>query len=177
MKESGVPADRKARLFQRLVGFAVLAAIALVAIPLLFDFRGGDEPAIRNSNIPEMPAGLRTEEILLKSGPSASGNGARDSAGTEPTTAPGAASPPARPPAQAWAVKVGSFSSEENALGLRNQLRAKGYNAFLDKTTVDGKSLSRVYVGPDIQRDRIEQLRERIVHEFRLPEAVVVSYD
>lgn len=172
-------------LYHRLVGLAVLGAIAVILIPLILDFRASDEPSIRHSNIPEKPAGLRLEEISLQPAPLTEPSGMRgqenDRSGntataiSEPGTSSQAASD--RGPSQAWAVKVGSFSSEENALALRNQLRSKGFNAFLDRATVEGKAILRVYVGPDIQRARSEQLRERIATELNLKEAVVVAYE
>jgi DedD protein len=181
MNEPGSPADPKLRLYQRLVGVAVLVAVAVVAVPLIFDFRGPDEPPIANSGIPAKPEGLRVEEITLRpAAPSAPATG-RGATAVVPSAStaepPAAAGNKVGQPPQAWAVKVGSFSSEDNATSLRNQLRSKGYSAFFDKTVVDGKPLLRVYVGPDVQKGRSEQLRERIAREFNLPEAVVVGYD
>jgi DedD protein len=187
MKEP-VPADRRLHLYQRLVGLAVMAAVAVIITPLVIDFRDGDEPTIRATNIPDMPRGLRTEEIALNPGAPASPAGADQAAArasgpvirnepAPPASGPVTEKGPGHDIPQAWAVKVGSFSNEENALNLRDQLRGKGYNAFLDKTTIDGKSMLRLYVGPEIQRERIDQLRERVAKEFNLPEATVVSYE
>ena len=179
MNEPGSGTDRRQHLYHRLVGAAVLAAIAAIAIPLVLDFRGPEEPPIAGG-IPAKPEGLRVEEISLRPAPAAP---APDKGSAPAQPAPKPPEPPTAgdnkvgQPPQAWAVKVGSFSSEENATSLRNQLRSKGYTAFMDKTVVDGKTLLRVYVGPDVQRSRSEQLRERIAHEFNLREAVVVGYD
>jgi cell division septation protein DedD len=168
MSEPASPVSRKTHLHHRLVGLAVLAAVAAVAVPLILDFSDGDGPSLGGDVVPAKPPGLRVEEISLAPPPAAPGQGDQ----------PAAAAPadPSRAP-QAWAVKVGSFSSEENALALRDQLRGKGFNAFLEQTTVEGKALLRVYVGPDMQKGRSEQLRDRLAREFDLREAVVVGYN
>lgn len=172
--------NRRQRLFHRLVGALVLAALAIIVLPMILDFRADQGTAITRSNIPERPAGLRMEEIPLqvpvrpaalddaRSADVVTGAEAADSQAVAPVAA--AVVP------KAWVVRVGSFSSAENAQGLRDQLRAKGYAAFVDQAEIDGKTMWRVHVGPEAQRERGDALRDRIVGEMNL-KAIVVAYE
>ncbi|MBT8136478.1 MAG: SPOR domain-containing protein [Gammaproteobacteria bacterium] len=74
-------------------------------------------------------------------------------------TAPAAA--PAPPPA-GWAVQVGSFTSETNARRLVEHLRDADYTAFVVRNVVNGRVMFRVRVGPVPDRERAQQLAERL---------------
>ena len=186
-----IPKDRRQRIFHRVVGALVLTALAVILVPMLLDFRIDQETAITRSNIPERPEGMRIEEISLVP-PVAPAVPPVAPVQTPPvqSSAPPADTPSATPPADAppraeaaapaqphaWVVRVGSFSSAENANALRDRLRTQGYPAFVDQVVVDGKTLSRVQVGPEAQRARGEQLRDRLLREMKL-DAIVVAYE
>ena len=80
-------------------------------------------------------------------------------------TAPSAAMPP-KPTmdqgASGWVVQLGSFATRTNAEKLVGQLRAKGYRAFTLPYTASGKTLHRVRVGPEQDRDRADALARRL---------------
>lgn len=195
--------DRRQRLFHRLVGALVLTALAIIVLPMILDFRADYDTAITRSNIPERPAGLRMEEIPLQApvrptpAPAASTPASASAPASPPAEAVNEAAPPATPAAVAeaprqpppvaaapavpsaakgWVVRVGSFSSAENAQGLRDQLRAKGYAAFVDQAAIDGKTMWRVHVGPEAQRERGDALRDRIERDMKL-NAIVVAHE
>lgn len=67
----------------------------------------------------------------------------------------------------AWIIQLGSFSSEQNALALRDQLRAKGYTAFVEKIKSGGSQLFRVRVGPELERARADALRDKLEKETK----------
>lgn len=85
-------------------------------------------------------------------------------------TTPPEATPQDPALAQAWVVQMGSFSNEQNALKLRDQLRAKGYTAFVEM--VDGAAgkgkVARVRVGPEEDRARAEMIRDKLQKEFKI---------
>lgn len=197
MSEQTPSRDRRQRLFHRLVGALVLAALAVILVPMLLDFRFDQDTAITRSNVPERPEGYRVEEISLL--PQAPAPGANAPARVDPAPSPtppdpgevAASAPPSAPPAMpatpaaaqangaapaAWVVRVGSFSSAENATALRDQLRARGFTAFVDQVVVDGRTMSRVQVGPAKQRTEGEALRERLARDLKL-EGLVVGYE
>ncbi|HKK05601.1 MAG TPA: SPOR domain-containing protein [Gammaproteobacteria bacterium] len=61
-----------------------------------------------------------------------------------------------------WAVQVGSFSHQKNALALRDRLRAKKFPAFVDAVRSDGATVYRVRVGPEVRRADAEALQKRL---------------
>jgi DedD protein len=67
----------------------------------------------------------------------------------------------------AWIIQLGSFSSEQNALALRDQLRAKGYTAFVEKIKSGDSQLFRVRVGPELERARADALRDKLEKETK----------
>lgn len=156
------PKERRQRALHRLVGALVLVALAVIFLPMILDFRGGEDAAITRTNIPERPPGLRVEEIPLL--PPAA-----------PPAAPAATDGEAQTP-RAWVVRVGSFASAENANALRDQIRSKGFSAFVDEVKVDGRTLSRVQVGPEAERARGDALRDRLKQELKL-DGMVVAYE
>ena len=61
-----------------------------------------------------------------------------------------------------WVVQVGSFSKRENAEKLVKELQTKKYAAFTDQVDLGGKILHRVLVGPEVDKQRAEQLKEKL---------------
>ncbi|MDR2876680.1 MAG: SPOR domain-containing protein [Chromatiales bacterium] len=157
--------DRKQRIVHRLVGGLVLVALALIILPMVMDFEVGEDVAITRTNIPERPAGLRVEEIPLLP----------PEAPLHPPNTEASPPPPAAA-ARSWVVRVGSFGNAENANALCDQIRSKGFPAFVDEVRVNGKTLSRVQVGPETERARGDALRDRLKRELDL-DGMVVAYE
>ena len=67
----------------------------------------------------------------------------------------------------AWVIQLGTFSSEQNALALRDQLRAKGYTAFVEKIKSGDNQLFRVRVGPELERARADAMRDKLEKETK----------
>ncbi|MFV8835600.1 SPOR domain-containing protein [Aquisalimonas sp. APHAB1-3] len=75
-----------------------------------------------------------------------------------------------------WAVQVGSFTSESNALGLRDRLRDQGFSAYVDRLERDGQDPTyRLRVGPVVERDAAEALLEDLQEDADL-DGLVVSH-
>ncbi len=192
MTEAAGTAERRQRIWHRMVGAAVLAALVAILVPFLLDIRDNDGTVITHSNIPERPPGFRVEEISLVPEPAhrpAGMSGAAPESASPATTGSGTPAvaaeangglPPAAAPRgplpQAFAVQIGSFSSDENATVLRDRLRGAGYSAFLDRVMVDGRTAIRVLVGPDARREHSEALRDRLDSEMKL-KGVVIGYE
>jgi len=64
---------------------------------------------------------------------------------------------------QAWTVQLGTFSNVNHANELIDQLRKKGFDAYT-RPVLDAKGnrLLRVYVGPEIQKEKALQLRDKL---------------
>jgi len=97
-----------------------------------------------------------------------------------PPPAPAAPAVPAAPapaaPQGDWVVQLGSFSSVDNASGLAEKLRTQGYNAYTVPSQVDGKSITRVFVGPVVDREGANRLRDELARRSG-SKGLVVAYD
>ena len=75
----------------------------------------------------------------------------------------------------AWVVQVGSFSSRENAIKLRNQLRKQGFTSFTESFEQDNQIAYRVRIGPQISRKKAEQLLQKL-KSVSNKTGIIVSY-
>lgn len=180
------------RVKQRLVGAVVLVALAVIFIPMLLTGPVEREPTDVPIEIPPKPMvgtppGLPAQEAeapepvaLTPSRPVETPSGpapAEQPAEPAPVVAADepAAKSPTRTPSElaSWAVQVGSFSDEANAMGLRDRLRKKGFPAYVDAIEGNGKTFYRVRVGPMVQRPEAETVQTRLAKEEQLKSLVV----
>lgn len=76
---------------------------------------------------------------------------------------PAAAGPkPVPTGARAWVVQVASLGSSEAARALQEELRGKGYPAFVEQAEVGERRYYRVRVGPEVERARADRLAEQL---------------
>lgn len=73
----------------------------------------------------------------------------------------------------AWVVQLGSFASEQNALALRDRLRAKGYPAFVERVSEGGATAIRVRIGPETLRSKADALQQKIEQETKVKGVVM----
>lgn len=76
-------------------------------------------------------------------------------------------------PIDTWALQVGSFSSEGNALAFRDQLREEGYAAYIVTQRRGEESVYRVRIGPELDRDRIGKLKETFLKQRKIDGVIV----
>jgi DedD protein len=206
---------------RRLVGAAVLVALAVIFVPMLLDDKETDglgepivipdepdfdaaydtsvEPAEQDLTpplpIPEPPPGATVDSDQATadmaspasarpipepvpepvSEPGAASSGTRPERAAAPATAASAKPPAARPSAvgpkpvppgtAAWVIQVASLGSPEAAQTLQNELRGKGYPAFVEQATVNGKLYYRVRVGPEVDRARADRTASKLQGE------------
>jgi|GEM_PF-6888702 len=68
----------------------------------------------------------------------------------------------------AWVVQMGSYRDKTKALSLVNQLRAKGYNAFIQqKNAALGKEI-QVLIGPEGKKDAAILTANKLSKEVKL---------
>jgi DedD protein len=123
---------------------------------------------------PETASGAATEPAPLPvpSPPIESADRAAD-AGPEPSPvapdrapSPAASGPkPVPPGAAAWVVQVASVTAQGPARKLRDELRGKGYAAFIEEAMVNGKRYYRIRVGPETDRGTADGVANRIQRE------------
>ncbi|MCO4206183.1 cell division protein DedD [Aeromonas taiwanensis] len=86
----------------------------------------------------------------------------------QPTTAPAAA------PAQgSWILQLGAFKNADSVNALVSKLRAAGYSAQTSpRTPVQGK-ITRVFIGPDVSKAKLQGMQSRISQMTGLGGSVV----
>jgi DedD protein len=75
----------------------------------------------------------------------------------------------------AWVIQMGSFKKKENALRLVNNLRARGYRAFIQQVNTNYGDGTRVFVGPEGHEPAARALASRLENDTRI-RGVVISY-
>lgn len=74
-----------------------------------------------------------------------------------------------------WVVQLGSFSNARNAHALRDRLLENGFAAFAESSGSGADAVTRVYVGPEPDRERAERHVPRLLEQTRL-KGIVVRY-
>ncbi len=191
-------------LKQRLVGAIVLVALGVIFVPMILEspsqtlvpeMEALPEPENQVISAPlesfpapdAIPAEPDTAIILTDPQPTAVSEAPAEPAQPvaepepEPEPEPVVAEPepetrPAKSePLGSWVVQMGSFSSEQNALRLRDKLRKNGFATQVEKARIEGKSRFRVRVGPFLERVDAEQSRKQIQDKLTL-KGRVLSY-
>ena len=165
-------------LKKRLIGATVLVSLVVIFVPMLLEHEPIVSNQIEKTNIPERPKNIFSSSVLPLESEKLTSSGARKTAGSdvtkpktqkrdkvqEPKTA-------VRPPSKenqeriglsAWVVQVGSFSKSSNAEKVIADLQKQEYAAFLERVEVKGKTLHRVLVGPEVDRKKTEQMRDKL---------------
>ena len=187
-------------LKQRLVGAVVLIALAVIFLPMLLDGSGRSGHVSMEMEIPPEPV----YDVPSRLPPLAQPESEPAPAQTQPRGTPRreasasalpASTPEKRQPApapkqpaetapekpveastlSAWVVQVGSFSTEDNALVLRDKLRARGFTAFVEPHRSGQKTVYRVRVGPELKREAADALQARLKKEQKL-DGIVMSH-
>lgn len=96
--------------------------------------------------------------------------GVADAADAEPAK-PATAKPtpppaPAAAPDTGFAVQLGAFRDTADAEALRKRVRTAGFNTFTEQVRTDQGSLTRVLVGPAIDRATAEKMQAQIKAQF-----------
>ena len=192
------------KLKERLVGAAVLVAIAVIFIPIILN----DSPEIESisgSNIPEKPETTFNSRIIpvIENDKKALLNTVEsESIGSEEIQNKNDQDIVAEKVVSdhdkiaddisankeaiedevkidvglsAWIVQLGSFTEEGNAQSLNEKLRMAGYPAFVEPLKKNGKINYRVRVGPEIRRSEADLLLKNLKDKMKL-DGIVVTY-
>jgi cell division septation protein DedD len=179
------------QLKQRLIGGAVLVALAVIFLPMLVQGPAPDSGvADVSTRVPDAPGGdYETRELPL--GPEAA-----TAAGQSALPAPEAAEP-AQPAASSsaqestataaqpdpavaagqWAVTFGAYAGERDAQAVLSRLRQAGLPGFIEQDTINGRQAWRVRVGPYADRALAEAGRLQAVRIRSDVNAQVIALD
>ncbi len=154
-------------VLERMIGAAVLVALLVIAAPAILDGQRDPERSSTSLALPDAEDGRAVRTVRLT--PNTAPGVTEDASGsaTSPTEYAGApprsASPP-RPtvetarPASAWTVQLGSFASRQNAEQLTSQVNAGGWEADMSQTRSGGRTLYRVRVAAEGDRETAARL-------------------
>ena len=193
------------KLKERLVGAAVLVAVAVIFIPIILS----DSPetdSISGSNIPEKPDAnfssriipvikhddkslskdIGTDNIISEDNQKtvketvvekieANKEKSAEINSSRKENEVREAEIQANVGLSVWVVQLGSFSNEENAQSLNKKLRKAGYPAFVEPLNKNGQTSYRVRVGPEIKRSEAELLLKKLKDNMDM-EGILVSY-
>lgn len=149
-------------LKKRLIGAAVLAALAVIFVPMLFEEPPPPEPELAPLP-PRPPVNDFASEMLREEVPAVMPLAPRPVEPEQPRAAEETAAEQTRTGLSAWVVQAASLSSRENADKLVGRLREAGLPTP-DPELVDirGKRYYRVRVGPVVERSRAEAMVARV---------------
>jgi len=150
-------------LKQRLTGAVVLVISGVVLIPLLLDGAGHNARFSNDIEIPPAPVIKIKSWEELKEIPAGPVSKSVQKPASKPASKPTIQNKHTNKPSiKAWALQLGSFSQQTNALVLQDQLRAKGYRAFVIKSKKADKTRYEVRIGPDLDRSKIEKIAKKL---------------
>lgn len=161
-------------LKQRLVGAVVITAIAAIFVPMLFDDPIDESgKLIAELKLPEQSvASLDTTENLPKN---------IDDIANLPATA---ANKPIEKEIPAlssnldmerWFIQVGNFGQEENAVLLQNKIKQQGFPVTISKISGDAGLVYKVRIGPELDRERAEKMKEQIYKKNNIKGMVILE--
>ncbi len=144
---------------QRLLGAIILAALLVILVPEWLDGAGHKSRYPEQIIIPDEPVFRPIPQVKETSPP-------QPVSAKEIVESSNAA-------INAWALQAGSFSEQANAQMMRDQLRAKGYPAYIDEQKTADGNIYRVRIGPELDRERVEKLKSKLESEDKIAGMVV----
>lgn len=101
--------------------------------------------------------------VVTLDAPAAAPSPAATTPSAKTATPPVATVPAAASPERSgFALQLAAFSKPEDAVALRDRLRAAGFSAFTESVATDKGALTRVRVGPVITRAEADQLKSQV---------------
>ncbi|MES5814917.1 SPOR domain-containing protein [Pseudoxanthomonas sp. Soil82] len=175
------------QLKQRLIGGAVLVALAVIFLPMLVQGPAPDSGVANvSTRVTDAPAeGFETRELPLAGPAAATPAGPKALPATAPATTAAAAASPAGPAASPdpaiaagqWAVSFGAYASARDADAVLQRLRQAGLEGFREEASINGRQAWRVRVGPYADRALAEAGRLQAVRIRSDVNAQVIALD
>ncbi|WP_020210432.1 SPOR domain-containing protein [Gilvimarinus chinensis] len=91
----------------------------------------------------------------------------------ESTSSSAGKSPEALPELNAWVVQVASLRSADSAQALRKKLQNKGYKAYVRVAKTSQGEVSRVFIGPKVDKALAEAVKAEIDPAFKVNSLVL----
>ena len=73
----------------------------------------------------------------------------------------------------AWVIQVATFSEHKRAVTMRDELIKKSHPAYIREVVSQGENLTRVYVGPKLNRSLLEKVKSQIDKEYQIKSLIL----
>ncbi len=149
-----------------MIGAVLLVALGVIFIPVLLDgsgYKSRQERTIEMPPPPEFPpvTEFKPKTELTVPKPASVPVTAAKTEASKPA-------PAAEQPVKAFALQVSTVTIKDNAYALRDKLRKKGYSAYVETRTRDGKTSYPVRIGPELDMARLETMKKNLKKELGL---------
>lgn len=168
----------------RLVGTIILVALAVIFLPDILDGEksSNKQVFVDIPNRPELKGQQRVEEFPLEQVKQAVNRTVEivnepavddEATASQPTEEqqaivqiqskpdvndfPVADPTPVEKVSAGWVIQLGSFRHQKNVRELLNKLESAGYRVFTRQVQTSAGELTKVFVGPDLQKDKLQQ--------------------
>ncbi len=159
----------EAPLQQRIVGAIVLVTLGVIFIPALLDGSGYKSRHVQDIEIKEKPEFPPLSQKQVKQIPTP----LQENKKLQEKAQKADPKQSHKKPIRAFALQVGTFDSNENAVKLRDQMRKSGYSAFVHKSTSKGKTSFKVRIGPELERSVLEKIKTKLKKSKKIDGYVV----
>ncbi|WP_298773836.1 SPOR domain-containing protein [uncultured Shewanella sp.] len=161
------------RFQNRLVGVVVIVALGVLFLPDLLNGKKQRQeetfteiplkPVLNDTGLPEKAYDVVSTDLDEKVAQAQAASSVEpDKVEPEKATLPQAKLDKSSLSKSAWTLRLGSFNNAKNVTALVERLRKKGFSAYtLPPKPIDGK-LTKVFVGPDVSKDKLINLQSDI---------------
>jgi DedD protein len=156
--------DLDKALKRRLLGAVILAALLVILVPEWLDGAGHKSRFPQSIEMRDKPVFQPMREIMPE--PSQPVRDNTSDAIPKLNTRKHSS-------IQAWALQVGSFKDKINAHSLKDRLMVKGFPAYVDTQKTPDKTSFRVRIGPELDRSRLEKLKQKVLKSEKLKGMIV----
>ncbi len=162
------------QLQQRIVGATVLVMLGVIFIPALLDGSGYKSRQVQEIEVREKPAFSPLTQNKLA--PLAPIDTPLEAIKIQQNIVLQADPEQAhKKEIKSFALKVGTFSRNENAEQFRKTLMAAGYAAFIQPAQANGKKTYRVKIGPELERSVLNKWKKELRKSHQV-DAYVVNH-
>jgi DedD protein len=148
----------EAPLQQRIVGAIVLVTLGVIFIPALLDGSGYKNRQVQDIEVKDKPEFPPLTQKTIE--PVATPLENIEKVQQEALEADPVQSQ--KIPVRAFALQVGTFDNDENAVKMRDKLQKAGYTAFVLEQASNGKASYKVRIGPELERSVLEKIKTDI---------------
>ena len=167
------------KLKQRLIGAVVLSCLAIILLPLLLN--GTEEGRMVSVSVIPSPPKIDLSDItvndvkrkIVEMERASEKRLPREIVDESNYEIAGAHSLDKNNLPVNWSVRLGSFEKKENAIRLRNRLRAENYRSYIYYSNTNDGEMYRVFVGPLSSKKKLAPINRELEEKFKLRGSIV----